>query len=154
MIIKTVSKRQPSICFHCRRDFEIRTYPVINACETPEIALELIEERYFTDVCPHCGKMAISFAYPTYYFDVERNIALVYSPYWQQAKKMAEEIVPVPIGKNGKRIKIKTFTQWSDFFSQWGQVTRKLLSITLIAIFGVVHAFTTGNDVSSYSPLQ
>ena len=60
--------------------------------------------------------MAISFAYPTYYFDVERNIALVYSPYWQQAKKMAEEIVPVPIGKNGKRIKIKTFTQWPDFF--------------------------------------
>ena len=116
MIIKTVSKRQPSVCFHCRRDFEIRTYPVINACETPEIALELIEERHFTDVCPHCGKIAISFAYPTYYFDLERNRALVYSPYWQQAKKMAEEIVPVPIGKNGKRIKIKTFTQWPDFF--------------------------------------
>ena len=55
MIIKTVSKRQPSVCFHCRRDFEIRTYPVINACETPEIALELIEERHFTDICPHCG---------------------------------------------------------------------------------------------------
>ena len=111
MIIKTVSKRQPSVCFHCGRDFEMKTYPVINACETPEIALELIEERHFVDKCPHCGKMAISFAYPMYYFDVERNIALVYSLYWQQAKKMAEEIVPVPIGKNGKRIKIKTFTQ-------------------------------------------
>ena len=116
MIIKTVSKRQPSVCSRCGREFGIRTYPVINACETPEIALELIEERYFFDKCPHCGKMAISFAYPTYYFDVERNIALVYSTYWQQAKKMAEEIVPVPIGKNGKRIKIKTFTQWPDFF--------------------------------------
>ena len=130
MIIKTVSKRQPSVCFHCGREFGIRTYPVINACETPEIALELIEERHFTDVCPHCGKIAISFAYPTYYFDVERNIALVYSPYWQQAKKMAEEIIPVPIGKNGKSIKIRTFTQWYDFrtamFKYYSSVKRRV----------------------------
>ena len=116
MIIKTKTKRQPSVCFHCGREFETRTYFVINACETPEIALELIEERHFTNACPHCGKTVISFADPMYYFDVERNIALVYSQYWQQVKKMAEEIVPVPIGKNGKRIKIKMFTQWTDFF--------------------------------------
>ena len=30
---------------------------------------------------------------------------------------MAEDIVPVPIGKNGKPIKIRTFTQWFDFHS-------------------------------------
>ncbi len=116
MIIKTETKKQASVCFHCGRDFGIKVFSVINACETPEIALELIEERHFADKCPHCGKMAIAFAYPMYYFDLERNIALVYSPYWQQAKKMANEIVPVPIGKNGKRIKIKTFTQWPEFF--------------------------------------
>ena len=86
MIIKTKTKRQPSVCFHCGREFETRTYFVINACETPEIALELIEERHFTNACPHCGKTVISFADPMYYFDVERNIALVYSQYWQQVK--------------------------------------------------------------------
>ena len=50
-----------------------------------------------------------------YYFDVERNIALVYSRYWNQAKKMAKDIVPVPIGKNGKPIKIKTYSEWCDY---------------------------------------
>ena len=114
MIIETLAQKNLVVCPYCGGEYEATSFPVVNACTTPKIAMRVIE-RNFLVTCPHCEKQSL-LIHPMYYFDVERNIVLVYSPYWQQAKKMAEEIVPVPIGKNGKRIKIKTFTQWSDFF--------------------------------------
>ena len=114
MIIETVAKRKVGACPYCGGEYEVTTFPKVDACATPKLAMKLVESNFLV-TCPHCEKKSLV-VYLMYYFDIERNIALVYSQYWQQAKKMAEEIVPVPIGKNGKRIKIKTFTQWFEFW--------------------------------------
>lgn len=115
MIIETVAKRLVGVCRNCKGEYEIRTLSKVDACKTPKLALMIMESNFILE-CPHCGDKTF-LQHPMYFFDVENNIALVYSQYWNQAKKMAEDIVPVPIGKNGKPIKIRTFTQWFDFRS-------------------------------------
>ena len=113
MIIETVAKKMVGVCGACKGEYEVRTFPKVDACKTPKLALAIMESNFVVE-CPYCGGKS-QLQHPMYFFDVENNIALVYSQYWNQAKKMAEDIVPVPIGKNGKPIKIRTFTQWFDF---------------------------------------
>ena len=115
MIIETVAKRKVGVCRYCKGEYEVMTFPKVDACKTPKLALAIMRSNFIVE-CPHCGEKTM-LVHPMYIFDAEQNVALVYSRYWQQAKKMAEDIAPVPIGKNGKPIKIRTFTQWFDFRS-------------------------------------
>ena len=112
--IEVLSLSYPIYTESCRGgEYEATSFPIVNACTTPKIAMRVIESNFLV-TCPHCEKKSL-LIHPMYYFDVERNIALVYSRYWNQAKKMAKDIVPVPIGKNGKPIKIKTYSEWCDY---------------------------------------
>ena len=113
MIIETLAQKNLVVCPYCGGEYEATSFPIVNACTTPKIAMRVIESNFLV-TCPHCEKKSL-LIHPMYYFDVERNIALVYSRYWNQAKKMAKDIVPVPIGKNGKPIKIKTYSEWCDY---------------------------------------
>ena len=113
MIIETLAQKNLVVCPCCGGEYEATSFPIVNACTTPKIAMRVIESNFLV-TCPHCEKKSL-LIHPMYYFDVERNIALVYSRYWNQAKKMAKDIVPVPIGKNGKPIKIKTYSEWCDY---------------------------------------
>ena len=128
MIIETLAQKNLVVCPYCGGEYEATSFPIVNACTTPKIAMRVIESNFLV-TCPHCEKKSL-LIHPMYYFDVERNIALVYSRYWNQAKKMAEDIVPVPIGKNGKPIKIRTFTRWFDFrsamFKYYSSVKRRV----------------------------
>ena len=113
MIIESEAKRFVGVCRDCKGEYEVRTFTKVDACKTPKLALAIMESNFVVE-CPYCGGKS-QLQHPMYFFDVENNIVLVYSQYWNQVKKMAEDIVPVPIGKNGKPIKIRTFTQWFDF---------------------------------------
>ena len=124
MIIETVAKRKVGVCRYCKGEYEVMTFPKVDACKTPKLALAIMRSDFVVE-CPHCGEKMM-LVYPMYIFDAEQNVALVYSRYWQQAKKMAEEIVPVPIGSNGKPVKIKTFTHWPDFHLELYKYTEKV----------------------------
>ena len=128
MIIETVAKRKVGVCRYCKGEYEVMTFPKVDARKTPKLALAIMRSNFIVE-CPYCGGKS-QLQHPMYFFDVENNIVLVYSQYWNQAKKMAEVIVPVPIGKNGKPIKIRIFTQWFDFrgamFKYYSNVKRRV----------------------------
>ena len=90
MSIESEAKRFVGVCRDCKGEYEVRTFTKVDACKTPKLALAIMESNFVVE-CPYCGGKS-QLQHPMYFFDVENNIVLVYSQYWNQAKKMAEDI--------------------------------------------------------------
>ena len=55
MIIETVAKRKVGVCRYCKGEYEVMTFPKVDACKTPKLALAIMRSDFVVE-CPHCGE--------------------------------------------------------------------------------------------------
>ncbi len=74
----TITRKRMIACEECGEEFEIETYDVIDANESPELRDKIIRNKLFIFKCPHCGKR-IDGMYSFFYVDEKHNFKIQFN---------------------------------------------------------------------------